>query len=295
MTVEPGHLFQRRQFDRLTGFSRRTTMNQFRLVQAVDRFSQRVVVAAFPAADRRLDAGRGQPFAIANADVPGTPARVMDQRSVIVRPASVPGLFRCVHNEVRGHRRADTPADDGSGEHIDHECHIGSALPRRNVSEIPNPQLVRPVGPELTVDPVQPTWGRNFGDGCAYPVAANHAAQTLLLHQPPDCATRHREPFPALLLPDLVRAADPRVGLPDTLDLRSQKLIAFRAGTEPRRIAELRGIRPAARRGNPQYVADWLDPEGAAMQIDKGLQDFTPRSSSAWAKSALASFRISLA
>lgn len=44
-------------------------MNQFRLVQAVDRLGQRIVVAVAPAADRRLDAGLSQPFAVADADV----------------------------------------------------------------------------------------------------------------------------------------------------------------------------------------------------------------------------------
>ena len=116
-------------------------MNQFRLVQAVDRFSHRVVVAASPAADRRLDACLGQPFAVANDDVLGTPVAVMNQRSVIARPVSVPGLFCCVYNEGRSHRRANRPADDGSGEHVDHERHMEPALPRRNVREIRNPQL----------------------------------------------------------------------------------------------------------------------------------------------------------
>ncbi len=46
-------------------------MNQFSLVQAVDRFSQGVVIAVAPAADRRFDARFGQPFAVANADVLG--------------------------------------------------------------------------------------------------------------------------------------------------------------------------------------------------------------------------------
>jgi hypothetical protein len=44
-------------------------MNQFSLVQAVDRFSQGVVIAVAPAADRRFDARFGQPFAVVNADV----------------------------------------------------------------------------------------------------------------------------------------------------------------------------------------------------------------------------------
>ncbi len=48
-----------------------------------------------------------------------------------------------------------------------------------------------------------------------------------------------------------------------------------------------------ARRGNPQDLADRLDPEGVAMLIDEGLQDLKRRSSFAWVKNALASSRIS--
>jgi len=44
-------------------------MNQFSLVQAVDRFSEGVIVAVAPTADRRFDARFGEPLAIANADV----------------------------------------------------------------------------------------------------------------------------------------------------------------------------------------------------------------------------------
>lgn len=44
-------------------------MNQFGLVQAVDRFSQRVIVAVATATDGRLDTRLGQTFAVSNADV----------------------------------------------------------------------------------------------------------------------------------------------------------------------------------------------------------------------------------
>lgn len=44
-------------------------MNQFRLVETVDRFSQRVIVAVATAADGRLDTRLGQTFAVPNADV----------------------------------------------------------------------------------------------------------------------------------------------------------------------------------------------------------------------------------
>jgi len=44
-------------------------MNQFSLVQAVDRFRQGVVITVAAATDRRFDARFGQPFAVSNADV----------------------------------------------------------------------------------------------------------------------------------------------------------------------------------------------------------------------------------
>ena len=57
-------------------------MNQFSLVQAVDRFSQGVVIAVAPAADRRFDARFGQAFAVANADVLGPSVRMVYQGCV---------------------------------------------------------------------------------------------------------------------------------------------------------------------------------------------------------------------
>jgi len=54
---------------RIPSFPRGAPMNQFLLVETVDRFGQRVIVAVASAADRRLDAGLGQTFAVPNADV----------------------------------------------------------------------------------------------------------------------------------------------------------------------------------------------------------------------------------
>src|SRR5450830_1339501 len=52
---------------------------------------------------------------------------------------------------------------------------------------------------------------------------------------------------------------------------------------------------PIRRRGNLQDLAERLDPIGITMLVDEGSQDFSRRSSSAWAKNALASLSISLA
>ena len=61
------------------------------------------------------------------------------------------------------------------------------------------------------------------------------------------------------------------------------------------RLACQRRVMSIARRGNLQNLADRLDPEGVAVLINKRPQDLMRRSSSAWAKNALASFKISLA
>ena len=52
---------------------------------------------------------------------------------------------------------------------------------------------------------------------------------------------------------------------------------------------------PVRRRGDLHDAADRLDPKALVMLVDEALQDLMRRSSSAWAKNALASLRISLA
>ena len=59
------------------------------------------------------------------------------------------------------------------------------------------------------------------------------------------------------------------------------------------RAAALHGVDTLT--GRPARLAERLDPDGIAMLVDEVLQDLSRRSSSAWAKNALASFSISLA
>jgi hypothetical protein len=130
-------------------------MDQFGLVQAVDGLGQRVVVAVALAAHRGLDAGLGQPFAVADADVLRPAVRVVDQAAVTLGLAGVQGLLQRIEHEVRAHRTAHAPAHDAPGEHVDDEGHVQPALPGRDIGEVRYPQLVRPLGLELPVDPIQ--------------------------------------------------------------------------------------------------------------------------------------------
>jgi len=79
-------------------------MNQFCLVQAVDRFSQRVVVAVAPTANRRFDARFGQAFAVSDTQILLASIGVMDQSSIVTGLASIQRLFKRIQNEISGHR-----------------------------------------------------------------------------------------------------------------------------------------------------------------------------------------------
>ena len=92
--VEPGHPFQGGQFHILLCLSGCATMNQLSLVQPVDRFGQRVVVAVPLASHRWLYASLGQAFAVSNADVLRSPIRVMNQAAVGLRLACVECLLQ---------------------------------------------------------------------------------------------------------------------------------------------------------------------------------------------------------
>src|SRR5690606_1443090 len=124
---------------------------------------------------------------------------------------------------------------------------------------------------------------------------SDNAAQGLPAHEPFYGTSGDRNGLTIHLLPDLISAVHLHVGLPNTLDMRHKHVIALRTRTAKGRITRLRRMTPVSRRGDLQNLADRLDPKLIAMPIDKGSQDLKRRSSSAWAKNALASFRISLA
>ena len=60
LIIEPVHPFEGGVFDGLERSPRAAPVDRLGLVEAVDRFGQRVVVAVADAADRRIDPGFGQ-------------------------------------------------------------------------------------------------------------------------------------------------------------------------------------------------------------------------------------------
>ena len=99
-----------------------------------------------------------------------------------------PDLLQRVEHEVRLHRTADPPAHDAAREHVDDEGNVHEALPGRDVGEVRDPELFGPLGTELPIDPVQRAWHLGISNGGPHRLAAAHALQPELAHQPLDGA-----------------------------------------------------------------------------------------------------------
>ena len=147
----------------------------------------------------------------------------MDQAAVSLGSPSVQCLLQGIEDEVRAHRVADLPTDDAACEHVDDEGDVQPTLPGRDVGEVRDPELVRPLRLELPVDAIQRARRLGVADRRSHDLAAHHAAQPSSTHQSLARASSDREAFAPELAPDLVDAVDLHVGSPDTLDLRLQR------------------------------------------------------------------------
>ena len=155
--------------------------------------------------------------------------RVVNQGFFRTWLTRVQRLLQGIEHEVRVHGTAHSPPHDASGKDVDDESHIEPALPGRDIGEVRDPQLVGTIGLELPIDPIQ--WARRLAvaDRGAHDLSPHDTPQSLTTHKSFDRAAGHRDTLPVQLPPDLIGAINLQVGLPDTLDLRDQCLIAFRS------------------------------------------------------------------
>ena len=102
-------------------------------------------------------------------------------------------------------------------------------------------------------------------------------------------------PFPQQLTPDLAHAVDLKVFIENPLDLDAEHDIALDARRRRLGFFATIDVGMVSRRGDLDDSADRLDPVFVAIRIDEADHGFHRRSSSAWAKYALALRRISLA
>lgn len=84
--VEPADLFEGGKLGWLEGAPGPAPVNDLGLVEAVDGFSQSIVIGVADTANRRLNASLGQPFGVIDRDVLHAAVRVVDKFAAAVEP-----------------------------------------------------------------------------------------------------------------------------------------------------------------------------------------------------------------
>jgi hypothetical protein len=84
--VEPVHPFESCELDRLEATPRPASMDDLRLVEAIDRFGEGVVVGVADAADGRLDPGLGETLGVLDRNIlDATDALLFVKRQIVWR------------------------------------------------------------------------------------------------------------------------------------------------------------------------------------------------------------------
>jgi len=132
-----------------------------------------------------------------------------------------------------------------------------------------SPAPIRPRSPELPVHLVPRTRCGGIADRGLHRLAADHASQPHLLHQPRRRAACDFDPFAPQLPPDLPYAVDLEILLPDPADTRAKTHIPFYPRQQTVRIHPAARMLMVGRRRDRQRPADRLDTVDLAMRVDE--------------------------
>src|SRR5690554_4784712 len=148
---------------------------------------------------------------------------------------------------------------------------------------------------ELALDPIQRTNRVLIRDGGADHMTATNALQAQLTHQPLYRAASNINALTLELLPDFHDAIALHVVIPDSLDFIAQQLVLFGTSASQFGLTGFVCMHVITGRSDLDYPTDRLDSVAVTVLVNEGVQGLLRRSSSAWAKYALARRRISFA
>ena len=166
--VEPVDPFEGRVFHCFEGPPWSTAMDHLRLVEAVDRFGQSVVVAIADAANRRLDPSFCKALSVFDGHVLRPTVAVMNEAAPMGRPSIVKRLFQGIKDEACMGRPAGPPAYYPPSIGIDDEGDIDEPRLDRDVGEVRHPQHVRRWREKLAVDVIKRARRRLVADRGAH-------------------------------------------------------------------------------------------------------------------------------
>lgn len=282
--VEPVYPFQGSELDRFEAPPWSTPMDDFSLVETVDRFGEGVVVAVADASDGRLDASFCQPLGIPDRHVLDAAIRVMHEAATMSGTPIMKSLLQGIEDKASMCRPARPPSNDAASEDVDDNGHVDKTLPCGDVGEVRNPQPVWCWGFELAVNPVKRARGRLVRERRADRLSSDDPLQAHRPHKPGDTAAGDLKAFTLQLPPDLANAIDAEVLFEDTTYLDLQADIAAGADRQAIHVPTLGDVLVVGGRGDRQQSADRLDPEHTTMFVDERNYRLKGRSSSAMAK-----------
>lgn len=197
----------------------------------------------------------------------------------------------CVEREVGIQRRRDLPADDHTGEDIDHERRVDSVGECSAIGDVGDPQLVRSVGDEPALDQICRTVRFGLRSGGAWTLAPRSTFQSGFLHQSFHRAPGDRCTLSAHFGIDLQDAVHAVVVVMDGGDLLAQFPITCRTGRFRVGLGGAIGARRDRDVGVFQRIADRLDAVFTRVSVDRFDLHLCGRSNSA-AKKAEACLKI---
>ena len=131
-------------------------------------------------------------------------------------------LFQCVRDKLRVLCGRCFPTDNPIGNGIDDESHVDKTMLGRDEREVGYPQRIWLRGAELSVHLIQRTLIRRLTMGGFNLLTAPDALDAKLPYQPLDGTARDRDLLALHRMPQLARAVDGSVLLPNILHLLAQ-------------------------------------------------------------------------
>lgn len=122
--VEPVYPFQGSKLDRFEAPLWSTPMNDFSLVETVDRFGEGVVVTVADASDRRLNASFCQPLGVANRHVLNASIGVMHEATAMSGTPIMKCLLKGIADKASMRRPARPPSTDATSKDVDDKGHV---------------------------------------------------------------------------------------------------------------------------------------------------------------------------
>jgi hypothetical protein len=133
--------------------------------------------------------------------------------------AAPDGHLQGIQGQVGAQVAGQLPADQQPTVGVDDERGVAEARPGPHIGQVGDPELVGPLGGEVTADQVGGPLGLRISHRGPLRLATHHTLQAKLAHQPLDGAAGHPDALPLELPPELAGAVHLEVLLPDALDL----------------------------------------------------------------------------